>query len=482
MINAPTSLEAAAAQRERLQKLLSFNRTDAGNAEAFEFLHGHRFRFDHSRGKWLAWNGRYWAKDETGEADRAAVQTAREFLKAAMQIPDPEDRKDAVDWAFRNESSYGRRAMLASAETIKALATTATDYDRDPFLFSVGNGTLDLRIGKLQHFNPGDLITQATGVPYDPDATCPHWDRFLQEVFAGDKHLIIFVQRAIGYSLTGDTREQCLFILHGWGANGKSTFLEVVLKLVGDYGAITTFSTFLLQQNPGAPRNDVARLHGARLVKAAESQKQAALDEATVKEVTRSDTISARFLFKEFFEYRPQFKIWLATNHRPETRGTDEAIWRRIRLIPFNQQFMGKGRDSKLREKLEAELPGILAWAVRGCLEWQRAGLGSAPVVEKATISYRWESDHIGRFLGERCTSRAGDQVSGKELFDAYLEWCARIGEKAEADNTFAKALAERGLKKKRASKGMVYVGVGLRPQVKFPAPSTEQTRDRGDV
>ena len=372
MISAPTSLDAAIADQERLAKLRAFHLTDAGNAEAFALLYGDRFRYDHSRGRWVMWNGRYWASDQTGEADRAALQTARERLKAIVAVRDnidAEEYKRRVGWAFHSESAYARKAMLASAQSIQSLATRAIDYDRDPFLLTVANGTLDLRTGKLRAFNPADLITQNTDIPYLPEATCPRWDQFLDEIFAAKKALISFVQRAVGYSLTGDIREQCLFILYGGGANGKSTFLEVILRLLGTYAAITSFSTFLVHQNPGTPRNDVAKLHGARLVKAAESQRQAALDEATVKEVTGGDTISARFLFKEFFDFRPQFKIWLATNHQPSIQGRDDAIWRRIKLIPFDQQFTGKQRDSKLRDKLEAELSGILAWALRGCLE-----------------------------------------------------------------------------------------------------------------
>jgi putative DNA primase/helicase len=412
------------------------------------------------------WNGRYWAADQTGEADRAALQTARERLKAIVAVReniDADEYKRRVRWAFDSESAYARKAMLTSAQSVQSLATKASDYDRDPFLLTVGNGTLDLHTGKLRASSPDDLITQNTDVPYVPEVPCPRWHQFLEEVFAGKRTLISFVQRAVGYTLCGDTREQCLFILYGGGANGKSTFLEVILRLLGTYAAITSFSTFLVHQNPGTPRNDVAKLHGARLVKAAESQKQAALDEATVKEVTGGDTISARFLFKEFFDFRPQFKIWLATNHRPSIQGTDDAIWRRIKLIPFDQQFTGKQRDSKLRDKLEAELSGILAWAVRGCLEWQRQGLGSAPVVDKATLEYRRESDAVGRFLSDRCTNQSTDQVGGRELFAAYAEWCGSKGEKAESNNTFAKALDQRGIGKKRTSKGTVYLGVGLR-------------------
>ena len=287
----------AIVNRARLQKLLAFPLTDAGNAEVFAEEHGTRFRYDHTRQKWRVWNGRYWAADETGESDRAALETARVRQMAAMLINDPDLRKEHVDWALHTESTYSRRAMLTSAQSIEQLATTAADYDHDPFLLTVGNGTLDLTTGELRDFRPGDLITRATDVVYSESAECPRWLRFLDEIFARDTQLINFVWRSVGYSLTGDTREQCLFILYGGGANGKSTFLETLLRLVGTHAAITSFSTFLVHQNLGAPRNDMAKLHSARLVKAAESQKQAALDEAAVKEATGGDTISARYLY-----------------------------------------------------------------------------------------------------------------------------------------------------------------------------------------
>src|SRR5437870_12979001 len=221
---------AMAADHARLQKLLAFPRTDAGNAEVFAEGHGNRFRYDHTRQKWRVWNGRHWAADETGESDRAALETARARQMAAMLIDDPDLRKDHVDWALQTESTYCRRAMLTSAQSIEQLATTASDYDRDAFLLTVGNGTLDLSTGGLRDFRPGDLITRATDVIYSESAECPRWLRFLDEIFAGDRQLMNFVWRSVGYSLTGDTREQCLFILYGGGANGKSTFLETLLN------------------------------------------------------------------------------------------------------------------------------------------------------------------------------------------------------------------------------------------------------------
>ena len=231
------------------------------------------------------------------------------------------------------------------------------------------------------------------------------------------------------------------------------------------HAAITPFSSLLVQRNAGNPRNDVAKLQGARLVKAAESGKEGALDEATIKEITGGDTISARFLYQEHFDFRPAFKLWLATNHRPSIRGTDDAIWRRIHLIPFARQFSGRNRDPTLPEKLQGELSGILTWAVRGCLKWQRIGLGSPSAVEAATLEYRRESDHLGRFMKEKCTDGRGEQASGNDLYQAYVDFCSANGEKPESNNAFAKALAERGISKKRGRKGTVYHGIGLVPQ-----------------
>jgi len=449
----------------RLLKLRSFHETDAGNAEAFALLHGHRFRYDRTRGKWRLWNGRYWAADKKGEADRAALHTTRQRLVAAAGIVDRDERIAAIKWALGSESIYRRRVTLESAQSMEGLATVTADYDGDQLFLTVGNGTLDLRTGRLRPFSPDDLITRATAINYSPAAVCPRWLQFLDEVFGGDDPLINFISRAVGYSLTGDTREQCLFILYGDGANGKSTFLETFLQLAGTHAAITPFSSFLVQRSPGNPRNDVAKLHGARLVKAAESQREGALDEAIIKEITGGDTISARFLFQEFFDFKPTFKLWLATNHRPSIRGTDDAIWRRIRLIPFTRQFSGRNRDLKLLETLRGELSGILAWAVRGCLEWQRVGLGSSPIVETATLEYRLESDHLGRFMKERCLAGSKEQASGNELYQAYVDFCSANGEKPESNNAFAKALAERGIKKKRGRKGTVYQGIGLVPR-----------------
>jgi putative DNA primase/helicase len=364
-----------------------------------------------------------------------------------------------------SESVHGIRATLEVAKNLRGIATQATDFDRDPFLLTVRNGTLELRSGQLRPPCSEDLITRATRIMYDPEAQCPRWLQFLGEIFSMDVDLIDFIQRAVGYSLTGDTREQCLFILYGNGANGKSTFLEIVRMLLGPHATTTPFATFMVQRNVGAPRNDLAALVGARLVLASEAGQDAGFDEAVVKQVTGQDMISSRFLYGEFFEYKPQFKIWLATNYKPVIRGGEDAIWRRLRLIPFNEQFKGARKDSLLLDKLRAELPGILAWAVRGCLDWRMNGLGIPPIVNSATTEYRDESDQVGRFVSEQCLIGERFTVSGKNLYQAYVHFCQQQGERYLANNLFAAQIAKRGFEKKRTGKGNLYSGLGLRPE-----------------
>jgi putative DNA primase/helicase len=457
------------------RKLLSFQDTDAGNAEAFELLEGHRFRYVHTSGKWVIWDGHVWIEDKTGEANRAALSTARTRLVAAAttRYADRKKQQKRIEWALGSEEHWRLNTMLKSAANIRSLATISDQYDQHPFLLTVANGTVDLRDGKLVTVQPNHLITRAIPVSFDAGATAPRWLQFLDEVFRGDQTLISFIQRAVGYSLTGDTREQCFFILFGSGANGKSTFIETICTLLGAHAETAEFSTLLVRTHQGAPRNDLARLHGARLVKAAESEHRAPLNEALIKEITGGDTIAARFLYKEHFSFIPQFKIWLVTNHKPEIRGADHAIWRRVRLIPFEERFEKTKRDFALRERLHVELPGILAWAVQGCLSWQVRGLDDAPRIEQATLEYRQESDQLGRFLREKCTTDPKSSAAARKLFEGYLDWCAERAEKPESNNLFARRLAHRGISKKRGRRGVVYQGVALAPAVTATVPAT---------
>ncbi len=270
-----------------------------------------------------------------------------------------------------------------------------------------------------------------------------------------------FVQRATGYSATGDTSEQCMFINHGGGNNGKSTFQEALGAALGDYAMRTPTETLMVRRSGGIP-NDVARLKGARFVTASETEEGRRLAESLVKDLTGQDTISARFMRAEWFDFKPTHKLWLATNHRPEIRGTDNAIWRRIRLVPWSVVVPPAERDRKLPEKLRAELPGILAWVVRGCLEWRREGLGESEEVRNATAEYQAEQDVLATFIEERCVVTPNASAAATPLYHAYQAWCEDAGERVETQKRFGRRLAERGFEREKA--GVYYWrGIGLR-------------------
>ena len=441
--------------------LLSANRTDLGNAERFEAFAGHRLRFCHPWGCWLVFDGRRWHRDLDGEAVRGARDTLRALAAEAQSIPDEDHRAEVVKHALDSESSARVTAMLSLAQSLLPVSPEA--LDTCPDLLNVANGTLDLRTGELRPHHRDDLLTKLAPVSYNPEAECPRWEGFLERILGGKEQLITFLQRAVGYSLSGSTTEQILLLLYGTGANGKSTFLETLRLVAGDYATIADFTTFLKRDTEGA-RNDLARLVGTRFVSAVEAEAGRRLDEALVKQLTGGDTITARFLFKEFFDFKPQFKIWLAANHKPNIAGTDHGIWRRIRLVPFTVTIPPAEQDKRLPELLKEELPGILAWAIRGCLAWRQHGLGVPAEVRAATASYRDEMDVFGGFLDERCVADEGAHVTSKDLNAAYKAWCEANSERPRSSKALARALRERGCASGRLAKGVrCWKGVRLR-------------------
>jgi putative DNA primase/helicase len=321
---------------------------------------------------------------------------------------------------------------------------------------------LDLRSLTLREARREYLITRLVPISYDPAATCPTWLAFLEQIMGGDQALITFVQKSVGYSLTGDTREQVIFLLYGSGANGKSTFLNILLKLLGEYGRSTRTETLLAKRYEGIP-NDIARLASARVVTAVESEGGRRLAEALVKQLTGGDAICARFLHREYFEFSATFKVWIACNHKPVIRGTDHAIWRRIRLVPFTVTIPDQAQDKTLTDKPSAEMPGILNWALEGCRLWQQEGLMSPHAVSRATNAYREEMDALGAFLRECCVQEGGASETAAQLYGEYTEWCKQSSEKAITKTAFGLALKERGLTAKVSGGARRWFGVRLR-------------------
>jgi len=356
-----------------LTRRTDYKHTDLGNAERLVAEHGEDLRYDHNRGRWLVWDSRRWADDDTGEAVRRAKATARGLWADLDAIEDEKDRREAAKHAARSESEGRIHAALGLAASEPGIAVRVDELDADPFALTCLNGTLDLRTGALRPHRRADLITKLVPVAHAPGASCPTWLAFLDRIMGGNHELIGFLRRAVGYSLTGVTREQVMFLLHASGSNGKTTLLEELRSLLGDYAQQTPSETLMAKRESAVP-NDVARLRGARFVSAVETDEGRRLAEVMVKQITGGDTISARYMRAEWFEFTPQCKVWLATNHRPVIRGTDDAIWRRLRLVPFVVTIPEEERDKTLPDRLRDELPGVLAWAVQGCLEWRPKG------------------------------------------------------------------------------------------------------------
>lgn len=414
---------------------------DIGNGERLARRHGAGLHYVKEWG-WLTWDGKRWKQDR-GEVAKMAKETARSIFAEAAEAAEAEKdelAKAIAKHAAGSASQYKRSAMIESCASEPGIPANPQQFDGDPWLLNCQNGILDLKTGELKPHDPQAFVTKMAGAEYDPGATCPRFLAFLDKVFNADQKVIKFIQRAVGYSLTGNVGEQCLFFPHGLGKNGKSVFTGTLQAVMGDYGLKTPTDTLMLRHFDNSINNDLARLAGARVVVAAELAEGKRLNESTVKDLVGGDIIAARYLHKEYFEFAPSFKLWMYGNHKPIIKGTDEGIWRRIKLIPFTVVIPESERDPNLLEKLKGELPGILAWAVRGCLAWQEGGLKTPAIVDAATAAYRAEQDILATFLEECCILELGAKVTAGELFKAYETWGGDLNKRR-----FSQTMAERG-------------------------------------
>jgi putative DNA primase/helicase len=454
-----------------------YMRTDLGNAERFVDAHRDRVLWCPARKSFLFWDGKRYAWDERGEVVKLAHLTSRSIFHEAAYTEDEDEQKKIAGFAAVSQNTTRIRAMLTEAKPY--LAVGMEELDRNPWLVNCQNGTLDLRTGKLKDHDPADRITKIVPVEYHPEASCPRFLRFLKETLVDDG-VIKFVKRYSGYTLTGITRERLLAILYGFGKNGKTTLVELLQDVMGDYATNTDTETLLMKRYQGVS-NDVAALKGARFVSAAEVEQGRRLAESKVKQLTGRDTVTARYLFGEPFNFRPEFKLWLSTNNKPVIQGTDDAIWDRIRLIPFTQRFDGERQDPKLPEKLRSELAGVLAWMVEGCLEWQEHGLGEPDSVREATDQYRAEMDTLAAFIEDRCVVREGIVAPATPLYKQYQMWCDDAGEKPETQKVFGMRLRERGFTSDKIKRGphkdrKGWFGIGLRAD--HPDPEGREGRN----
>lgn len=436
--------------------------TDTGNATRFGLRHAGRVIYVPGQG-WMLWDGRKWHRDEVGKIMELAKVLARRVYQEGEALDDNDARIAIAKHAKSSQQAPRLKAMLELAQSVPELVVEGASLDAHDMLLGVGNGVVSLKTGKLQPAKPEDRMTRHSPVMFDATAKCPLFLRFMDQVTGGNKALAKYLQLVVGYSLTGLTNEQCLFFLYGNGANGKSTFLNVVTEVLGSDLASQTPSETLMAKKNSSGTNDIARLLNVRVVIANEIEDGSLLAEALVKQMTGGDAMSARFLYREFFDFVPKFKLFIAGNHKPTIRGRDNGIWRRIRLIPFTVTFPPSQRDKRLQAKLRAELPGILNWAITGCKAWQKTGLVQPQVVTDAVNGYRQEMDLLGAWIEASCLVDPTVSWKSREAYGTYAIWAVGGGYKPMSESIFSREL-EGSFKKEKRKDANYFVGIGRKP------------------
>lgn len=446
---------------------------DMGNALRIIDRYGDKIRYNHVEKRWMYYDERKWCYDDTGTIYRIA-DSAIEGMKdeynyyAAENGPD-----DDITKAFEKhmKNSRSRKAKKNMVEELQHhIPILPSALDRHKAIVNAPNGMINLKTGALIPHDPEKYITKILSVEYTDHADCPQWNAFLNDIFDGDRDLIRYIQKAVGYSLTGSTAEQCVFFLYGTGRNGKSTFLEVLRDVFGGYITNIQPETIMVRSGgSGNANSDIARLKGARLVTSVEPNEGMRLNEGLLKQLTGDDVVTARKLYSDEFEFKPEFKLWMATNHKPIIRGTDTGIWRRIHLIPFTVQIPEEKVDRKLPYKLKSELPAILKWCVDGCILWQREGLGMPAAVLNSVNEYRREMDVISTFIDACCIVAEGESVSANKLFAVYSEWCEQYCEYRMSSTKFGMEMSKR-FPKMKTKTTIMYRGITVNeiPQSRF--------------
>lgn len=438
------------------QKKWEYTLTDLGNAgrllrdSYLDIRHCPQFN------SWYIWDGKTWQKDEADAVMIHAATAVKGIYREAGCEPDDNKRKAIGDWAIKSESYHRRLYMVKSAEPYAAVRGDA--WDAQQHLFNCLNGTLDLDRMEFREHRRDDMLTKMSRVTYDPDIECHCWHDHLDLIFSGEQDVIQSFQQMCGYTLLADNPEQIMFILHGSGKNGKSKTLGVINTMMGDYAKNVSPDSLMVKRNE-SPRSDIARLVGCRMVTSVEGEDGSKLAESLIKQVTGGDTITVRFLYQAEFEYRPGYKIWLATNHKPMIKGTDEAIWRRIWLIPFEVTIPEKRRDPKIEERLLEESSGIFNWMIEGLKIYRKNGNHLQPPAKviHATSEYRQESDSIREFLNVNCRKDPAGEVARGTLYSVYQSWCRDNDDSPLSTQKFAVRLREKGITDGLLRRGVRY-------------------------
>jgi len=433
---------------EPLPEYKAFPLTDLGNAERVIHEHGKDLRYAHAWGRWVCWNGHVWKQDDTGGSDihQRCEQTIRGMQSNAVNLETKGERQALSEWGFGCESSRKIASMIQLARHLPEVPITPDILDTDPYLLGVANGTIDLRTGEIRDSQREDYITRAIPWNYEPGAVPTRWVQFMDEVTGGDKELARYICKALGYSLTGLTQEHLFFFLYGnTGNNGKSVCTNTIKELFGDYGTQLTPETLMVKVGDGGISNDIAKLKGVRFVLASETEDGKRLNEGLMKRLTGGDPITARFLHQEFFDFQPRFKLWMTGNHKPQIRGSDDAIWRRVALIPFQVTIPAEKRQRDLQAILRTEMSGILNYCLHGCKLYFQEGLEKPKAVTDAVSEYREDSDTIGKFLNECTLDSVGSSVKSRRLYEVYSEWSKRSNEYKHTETRFSSMMRERG-------------------------------------
>ena len=435
---------------------------DTGNAERLIDLFGENIRYSYTDKKWLYYDGRRWLYDNTGAVERIADKSV-EAMSAEAKFYEQQDEDTAEKFKKHCKTSRSNKSKTAMLkEAMHHVPVLPAQLDRHKFVINTPGGVLNLKTGEMVPHSPEQYITKISNVEYTEKADCPQWMQFRSDVFNDDKDLIRYIQKAVGYSMTGSTAEQCVFFLFGTGQNGKSTFLEVIRSIMGDYATNVQPETIMVRSNQSSAINsDIARLKGSRLVTSVEPNEGMRINEGLVKQLTGDDTVTARKLYGEEFEFKPEFKLWMATNHKPIIRGTDTGIWRRIHMIPFTVQIPEEKKDRNLKYKLQRELPAIMHWAVEGCLLWQSEGLNMPRSVMRMVKEYRREMDVISAFIDDMCEEGENLTVQSSKLYAAYAKWCDDNNEYKMSNTKFGVELSKRFTKRK-SMKAFYYIGIDL--------------------
>ena len=444
----------------------SYDMTDTGNAHRLQDRFGHVLRYSYNRKKWYYWDGKTWRLDDSGEVKKLGDVICEDIKREGYQEQDEKTQEDLLKWATKTASSRGKEAMIKECQHLHGIPTSPDDFDSYPEYLNCQNGIVNLRTGELLPHDSNFCMSKICYSEYDTEGKEPTlWLRFLMDITNGDQELVRYIQKSIGYSLTGSNHEQCAYFLYGMGNNGKSTFLDTISDLLGGYAANAQPETIMMRKwGDGGALSDIARLKSIRFVTSEEPTEGVRLNEGLLKQLTGGSKITCRFLYADEFEYTPEFKIWIATNHKPIIRGTDIGIWRRIKLIPFEVNIPANKVDKNLKYKLRAEFPQILRWAVDGCRMWMDEGMEEPECVQMAVKEYKQEMDLLAGFL-EQCVEidyEIKDKTPARDLFRAYSQWAKDNNEYEMSSKKFFTEIAKKLPEKGRDGKGIYYKYIRL--------------------